>query len=284
MSLTFDDGLDPAKQPNAKLWNDQILSGLKDKKVTSMVFPSLSHIGGEAGMALIRAWAQAGNSIGNHTSGHRNLSSSKVILNEFIADVVEADAALRDLPRFVPMLRFPYLKEGNDVEKRDGIRQWMKTNGYRPAEVSIDTSDWYFDQLFVAFTDAGMSEKAAQVQRAYVAHLLNRAAYYDSLARHVLGRSPKHVMLLHTSAINAASVRTIVDAFRARGWKFVSPMSAFSDPMYSLQPNIVPAGESIVWALAKEHGVEGLRYPGEDSTYEEPHLRSLGLLPKPNGS
>lgn len=46
-----------------------------------------------------------------------------------------------------------------------------------------------------------------------------------------------------------------------------------------MQPDILPAGESIVWALAKEKGIQGLRYPGEDSVYEEPVLRALGLLP-----
>jgi peptidoglycan-N-acetylglucosamine deacetylase len=279
LSLTFDDGLDPARQQNARLWNDGIIAGLKDSGVTAMVFPSLSRIGGEAGMDLIRAWAQAGHPVGNHTSGHRSLSSPKLTLDEFIADVVEADAALRKISGFVPMLRFPFLKEGDSVEKRDGIRQWMKTNGYRPAQVSIDASDWYFDQLFVGFTNNGRSEKAVQVQQAYIAHLLDRAAYYDGLARNVLGRSPRHVLLLHVNAINAASVRTIVTEFRARGWRFESPVSAFNDPLYALQPNTVPAGESIVWALARERGIPGLRYPGEDSKYEEPGLRALGLLP-----
>jgi peptidoglycan-N-acetylglucosamine deacetylase len=51
--------------------------------------------------------------------------------------------------------------------------------------------------------------------------------------------------------------------------------------MYAMEPIIMPAGDSIVWALAKERGIKGLRYPGEDSVYEEPKLRSLGLLPKP---
>lgn len=279
LSLTFDDGLDPARQPNARLWNDGIIAGLKDSGITAMVFPSLSRIGGEAGMDLIRAWARAGHPVGNHTSGHRSLSSPKLTLDEFIADVVEADAALRKIPGFVPMLRFPFLKEGDSIAKRDGIRKWMKANGYRPAQVSIDASDWYFDQLFVAFTNSGRPGKAAQVQQAYIAHLLDRAAYYDGLARKVLGRSPRHVLLLHVSAINAASVAAIAAAFRARGWEFESPASAFGDPLYELQPDIVPAGESIVWALAKERGISGLRYPGEDSKYEEPGLRALGLIP-----
>jgi hypothetical protein len=32
-----------------------------------------------------------------------------------------------------------------------------------------------------------------------------------------------------------------------------------------------------VWSLAKRAGESGLRYPAEDSVYEEPALRTLGL-------
>ncbi len=279
LSLTFDDGLDPARQPDARLWNDQIIAALKNAEVTAMMFPSLAHLGGEGGMELVRAWARAGHPIGNHTARHRSLSAPQLTLDEFIADVVEGDTALNEVPGFVPMLRFPFLKEGDTAEKRDGFRQWMKAHGYRPAPVSIDASDWYYNQLFIRFTSSGRTEKAAQVQKAYIDHLLDRATYYDGLAKQVLGRSPRHVMLLHASAINAATVAALIQAFQARGWRFVSPLSAFDDPLYALQPKNVPAGESIVWALARERGTPGLRYPGEDSTYEQPRMRELGLLP-----
>ena len=54
---------------------------------------------------------------------------------------------------------------------------------------------------------------------------------------------------------------------------------ALDDPLYREQPNTMPAGESIVWALAKAQGVPQLRYPAEDARYEEPLLRDAGLLP-----
>jgi hypothetical protein len=47
---------------------------------------------------------------------------------------------------------------------------------------------------------------------------------------------------------------------------------AFEDVIYKQQPNILPAGESLVWALAREKGVAGLRYPGEDDTYENAEM------------
>jgi len=54
---------------------------------------------------------------------------------------------------------------------------------------------------------------------------------------------------------------------------------AFRDPVFQREPDIVPAGESLVWALAKETGRYDtlLRYPGEDSRYEDPLMDELGL-------
>jgi len=40
------------------------------------------------------------------------------------------------------------------------------------------------------------------------------------------------------------------------------------------RPDILPAGESLIWALAKETGKfeKELRYPGEDDVYESPKM------------
>lgn len=51
----------------------------------------------------------------------------------------------------------------------------------------------------------------------------------------------------------------------------------FADPIYREQPQVLPAGESLLWSLAKAKGVTGLRYPAEDDVYEKPILDKLGL-------
>jgi hypothetical protein len=66
--------------------------------------------------------------------------------------------------------------------------------------------------------------------------------------------------------------------FRSKGWKVISAREAFRDPIFSRSPDTLPAGESLIWSLAKEagHGAE-LRYPGEDDVYEIPKMDKLGL-------
>lgn len=219
LSLTFDDGLNPDKTPQAAQWNQQLLEGLGQAGIKAMVFPSLARTGGDAGLALVRNWGLQGHAVGNHTASHRSLADPALSLQDFIADVELAEASLRTMPQWTPMLRFPYLKEGDTLEKRDG------------------------------------------------------------LARQVLGRSPAHVMLLHTNGLNAAALPELIAAFAAQGWRFVSPGEAFQDPLYTEPVNTLPAGESVVWAHAQLQQRPGLHYPAEDDVYERPLLQAQGLLP-----
>jgi peptidoglycan-N-acetylglucosamine deacetylase len=269
LALTFDDGLDPRAQPEAAIWNQRILDGLATAKVKAMLLPACKRVESGEGMMLVHAWGRAGHSIANHTYSHWNLAGGAVSADAFIADVEKCDELLNALDGWTPRLRFPYLKEGDTVQKREAVRRWMAQSGYRAAPVSIDASDWYYNNRFLAWQKAHPHDDVAPYREAYLAHLWDRANYYDALSKQILGRSVKHVMLLHANGINALFVADVIAMFRSRGWAIVSPVEAFDDPVYASVPNVLPAGESILWALAKQAGIEGLRYPPEDGVYEE---------------
>jgi peptidoglycan/xylan/chitin deacetylase (PgdA/CDA1 family) len=276
ISFTFDDGLDAGQVENAAVLNGQILAALRAHAVKAMLFPIGRRVDSPQSLSLVAEWSAAGHAVGNHTYTHRNLGTAPVTAQEFTADVQRADRLLLHLPTWTKRLRFPYLKEGETAEKREQVRRWMDVEGYRPAYVSIDTSDWYYSQRFVAWRQRGETDVAA-FREAYLDHLWDRALYYDQLAMEVLGRRPAHVILLHTNPINAMFLGDVLAMFRDRGWAIVSPEEAFRDAIYSARPNTTPAGESIIWALAKEAGKPGLRYPAEDGTYEEPLLDRKGF-------
>jgi peptidoglycan/xylan/chitin deacetylase (PgdA/CDA1 family) len=277
ISFTFDDGLDPRTQPSAALWNGKILQALDTQGVTAMIFPAGKNVDSPEGLNLVRRWGQAGHAVGNHTYSHENFGSARVGLDAFTADVLRADQLLNATRGWTRRLRFPYLKEGDTGAKRDGMRQWMAQQGYRPGPVSIDTSDWYYNERFLQWRSRHPKEDPGPIRQAYLAHLWDRAQYYDGLGKASLGRSPAHVMLLHTSFINAEFLTDILSMFRAKGWKVVSPKEAFEDPLYAMTPETVPAGESILWSIANKSGVTGLRYPAEDDVYEKPKLDALGI-------
>ena len=277
LAFSFDDGLNPAANPEAASINHDILRQLDAAKIKAMIFPSLVKTGGEAGLPLVAEWGRRGHRIGNHSEGHINLNKPDVDVQAYLAGIENAAHALSPLPGWTERYRFPFLKEGDTLEKRDAVRDWLKKHGYRSGAVSIDASDWFYNLKYLAYAKAGQTEKLVALKKAYIRHLLDRADYYDGLAVQTLGYSPRHVILLHTNKLNAASLADIITAFRENQWRWIDTEQAYADPLYQQQPEVIPAGESIIWSLAKQKGLRNLRYPAEDAPYETENLRRFGL-------
>lgn len=275
VALSFDDGLDPREQPQAAAWNRALLDALAEADVRAILFPAGRRVDSPEGLRLVEDWGRAGHAVGNHTYAHRNFNAASMTIDAFAEDIARAEAMLRDLPGWTPRLRFPYLKEGDTADKRDGLRAWLRERGYQPGAVSIDASDWYYNSRFLEWRREHPGDDPAAWRDAYLDHLWDRACYYDALSMNVLGRSLPHVLLLHANAINAAFLPDVIAMFRARDWQLVSPAEAWADPAYTLEPQALPAGESHLWALAKERGLGNLRYPAESDEYEKERLDLL---------
>ena len=151
LALSFDDGLDPLIHSQAKQINNDILTTLNKYKIDAIVYPSLSKIGGKEGLEIITEWGKQGHRIGNHGNLHLNLHKNEVNLADYLKDMQQGHQAFSSLHGFVARYRFPFLKEGNTLEKRDSVRKWLKTHNYQSGAVSIDASDWYYNQLFSKF-------------------------------------------------------------------------------------------------------------------------------------
>jgi hypothetical protein len=67
--------------------------------------------------------------------------------------------------------------------------------------------------------------------------------------------------------------------FKQKGWKLIDAEKAYKDPIFAALPNTLPAGESVIWSLAKESKKfdDILRYPAADSRYEKDRIDKLGL-------
>ncbi len=277
VALSFDDGFNPVRQVHAPAWNARILDTLKHEGIQAVLFVAGNRVDNHSGLELVRQWGTSGHLIANHTYLHQNLASDKVSVNQFTADIERNERLFESMAGWTKRFRFPYLKEGKSADERDLTRIWLTDHGYKSGSVSIDASDWYYDQRFRTWISNHPDDNSDAFRDAYLAHIWSRSQYYESLAQKTLGRSVNHVLLLHTNAINAAFAGDLIHMFKRNGWQVIGIEEAFSDPLYELQPDVLPAGESILWSLAKEQGVEGLRYPAEDKIYEQPILDELGL-------
>ena len=279
LCLTFDDGsVDSVAGYTWPQRSAMLLGALQRAEVQAAFFVCGKRVDSPAGDSLVQSWNDAGHLIANHTYSHAWLNSAKVSAAEYTADIRRNDSIVRGYENFYPLFRFPYLKEGNTAAKRDSVRAALTEMGYRNGHVTIDASDWYYNSRLIKHLANTDEPDLATIRRLYLAHMLDRACFYDSLAYALEGRRVAHSLLMHDNLINALFLDDLINMFRAEGWHIIDAETAFADPIYRRTPDIVPAGESLIWSLAKLSGRfdDILRYPGEDGQYEAAVLDAAG--------
>jgi len=275
ISFSFDD---PQTTSTSLLtWNginDSILNTLRENNLHAALYVCGKRIDTQEGNELISDWDNEGHSIANHSYGHRNYGSKKMNFEDFKADFLLNVPLISSFNNYTKLYRFPYLKEGNSREKIDSCRQFLLNENYRNGYVSIDASDWFIDGVLNETLKVNPSADLEGFRRFYIYHILERSHYYDSLATELTGRKIKHVLLLHYNLLNALFLKDLIKELRKENFILINTNEAYTDSIYGLFPSNIPAGESIVWAIAKESGKyeNTLRYPAEDSPYEEEKL------------
>lgn len=272
-ALTTAGGLSPMEL------NAKILGHLDRHKIKAALFVCGMRVDNADGHKLLETWNDAGHTLGNHTYSHWYLHSQKITLQAYCDDIARGESVASQHTRFRKIFRFPFFKEGDTVEKRDGVRKFLADRGYQQGRATIDASDWAIDDRLRKRLEQDPKADLAPYRQFYLDHLWERAQYYDDLALEVLGGHPPHTILVHHRLLNALFLGDVLAMFQNRGWELISAEEAYRDPVYALEPKILPAGESLIWALAKQSGKfeSMLRYPGEDDSYENPKMDKLKL-------
>jgi peptidoglycan-N-acetylglucosamine deacetylase len=278
VAVTLDDfNLFDTPALTAAARNEAILDALARHKLRAAMFVAARNVESAENMKLLRRWDERGHLIGNHTYSHPHYPSKS--FEEFSRDVLRAEAILEVLPRYRKLFRFPFLKEGDTAAQRDRMRAFLKGRGYRNGHVTIDASDWYVDQRLRDRLKRDPRADTAPYRDFYLAHIRERALFYEDLARKVTGRPVPHTLLIHHNVLNGLFLGDLLRMFEREGWQLIDADAAFRDPFFNAEPDIAPAGESLVWALAKQSGKfeKLLRYPAEDGDYEKARMDALGL-------
>lgn len=277
VAITFDDGprLGPGPRMTAAERNSAMLGALASHKVRAALFITAgTGANRPEGLALARAWGEAGHFLGNHTVTHPDLNSATTTLAAYQQELLDCEAVVGALPGYRKWFRFTYLREGNTAEKRDGMRAFLQRQGYRNAYVSIDTSDWRLDQRLTEVLSKRPDADLEPLRKIYLAHLKQRSEAFRDLSRQLLGREVPQVLLLHHNLLNALFLGDVLRQYRDLGWRMVDPETAFADPVYALQPERPAPGQSLLISHARSKGVP---VPGQDRLMDDGDLEIAEL-------
>jgi peptidoglycan/xylan/chitin deacetylase (PgdA/CDA1 family) len=254
IALSFDD----APTPDGPTFTgaertERILAAMAEEQVEGAIFFATTHgLGRAEGRERLLRYAAAGHVIGNHTASHLNLA--EVSAEAFLDDVRLADETLRALPGFVPLFRYPHSQEGNDPATREKVRRGLAELGYGLGYFTVDAADWDVEELYEEALAKGRTADEDELRRSYLDATTHALDFYDGLARAVLHRSPKHVLLLHESDINALFLGDLLRALRAQGFTLISAQHAYDDPLFTQIPDNARS-QSRITGLALAAGV-----------------------------
>jgi peptidoglycan/xylan/chitin deacetylase (PgdA/CDA1 family) len=192
--------------------NNAILEALRANGLKAAVFVIGRYVEDSGKMGLLQLWNDAGHIVGNHTYSHRRYSRAD--FSEFTKDILANEAKLNSLSRFRKWLRFPFLDEGVTADQRDRMRGFLADAGYRNAHVTIDASDWYVDGRLRARLEKDREADVAPYRRFYLDHIWERALYYETLSRQVVGRRIHQDLTRNHAARSIVHDRRLSEATR----------------------------------------------------------------------
>ena len=215
------------------------LAVLKIRHVPAVYgFVNAKKLEGNADAAeALKLWADA-EPVGNHTYAHMDLNANpaEAFEREIEEDepVLELVAAKDDNWHW---LRYPFLREGDTVEKRRAVRAYLQARQYRVAQVTLDWEDYMWNSAYARCVAKNDAKSIAWLRTSY----LNTASSYLDLGREmaklVYGHEINHVLLLHLGAFTSTILPDALDLLEKKGFKVVTLEEAESDPAYATDPD-----------------------------------------------
>jgi peptidoglycan/xylan/chitin deacetylase (PgdA/CDA1 family) len=223
--------------------------------------------GSDDAAEALKQWA-AVEPVGNHTYSHMDLEANTP--ERFERDIEENEPALellnaKDNWRW---LRYPYLHEGDTVEKRRAVRAYLKAHGYRIAQVTLDWEDYLWNFAYARCAAKNDQKAIDWLRTSY----LNTASEFLDLGREqaklVYGHEISYVLLMHLGAYSSTILPDALDLLKKKGFKLVTLEEAESDPAYDGDPDagLHDAGSLLdQWMQVKQ-----IKYPAhEEKPYKE---------------
>lgn len=277
IALSFDDApRSGSKHFTTQARTDELIRKLKKLNVPAvMIFSNpCARTDTSSVVSQLKKYKDAGHVIASHTCSHPRLDD--VGFPEYAKDALKGDQILAPLFPAQKFFRYPYLNEGSNEKTRDQMRDWLKDNKYRHGMVSVDNDDYIFSYKINQATDQNKNVDYEKVEKLFIDHLVGAATFYDNLAIKTMGRSPKHVLLLHEMDVTVLYIDSLVNALRKNGWTIISAEEAYKDKLYLEEPRNTYSGNGIIAQVYAEKTGERVGYKQFDVVKSELN-KILGL-------
>jgi peptidoglycan/xylan/chitin deacetylase (PgdA/CDA1 family) len=263
LAITFDDlPLNGSLPPGVTRveTTKNVLEILKKRHVPPMYgFINAKKLEGNAdGAEALKLWAAA-EPVGNHTYSHMDLEQNPAEAFEREIEQDEPVLELLDVNNTWHWFRYPYLHEGDTVEKRRAVRAYLKTHGYSIAQVTLDWEDYLWNTAYARCVAKNDTKSIEWLRSSY----LSTASEFLDLGREqaklIYGREISYVLLMHLGAYSSTILPDALDLLKKKGFKLVTLEEAESDVAYESDPDVGLHDAGTL--LDQWMQVKGIKYP-----------------------
>ncbi|MEM1244102.1 MAG: polysaccharide deacetylase family protein [Pseudomonadota bacterium] len=206
-----------------------ILEILKKENVPATGFVVANSI--EKGQwQLLEEFQRSGNLIGNHSYSHPNFN--RISATAAIDNIKRADEILVPLLSKPKYFRYPFLATGKNCEEYTKIKDYLVTNNYIVAPVTIDSKDFRFNYQFLNIPWRKRKAYLNSFRRRYIGFIMSQTTRAERKAMKQVNRPIKQILLIHMNTLNAYALQDIIKSFRKRGYRFITLEEALTDPYY----------------------------------------------------
>ena len=108
---------------------------LRSHSLKAALFVTGRFADNEKGKTLLREWDRAGHMIGNHSYSHKELNNGKVTTEVFTADILKAEAVLKDSSALSEEISFSFFEGrrnghqarcGENVSETAWLHEWAR--------------------------------------------------------------------------------------------------------------------------------------------------------------
>lgn len=186
------------------------------------------------GDSVLKVWRRAGNPLGNHTYSHMHLDHASS-LEAWIADVGAGESAIARRARGSDWhyFRFPFLAAGADLSRHNGALTYLRSRGYRIADVSVTFNDWAYSDAYARCLGKGDQEAIRAMKTQYLIGVDNGIARMRALSFRVYGRLIPQVLLTHLSSWSAETLPEVLKRLNAAGAEYATLQQVQSDVAYA---------------------------------------------------
>ena len=248
IAITFDEL--PAAQTfgpvDAKAISYMILEALKKYNVKATGFVIGQNIGDDAD--VLGDWLNAGHKLGSMTFSNQDINEldPENYVKEIRTGSDEIEDILSNFGQTTRYFRYPFLHYGQSSHIKKAVGGYLDSKGIIVAHATVVVEDYLYDMQLQKFGKVPDSSEYMLLLDQYLNSILDELERVEEVTMKVAGRPVKQILKLRCNRLNAMYLDDILNALKAKGYRFITLDAALKDPIYQ-QPESYTGTRGLGW-------------------------------------